>query len=224
MIPRIPALSLLAGLLALAPGGGSAQEDSGYSIRPGDRVTVEVFSSAGQRIDVVAGERVVDRTGQIHLPYVGAIRVQGLDENALRGVLVTAYGGFYPEPVVNVKVELRVNITGAVPRPGQYYLNPTATIIDAMAQAGGTNPELSVTSQVYPSNPREIRLVRDGERYVLNLHPAEADPQTLALRIQSGDWIHVPTRAQSVIRDQVVLWGGVVSLLSGIATLILVAR
>lgn len=223
MRPRIPPSLLLAGLLALVPRAGEAQSDSYYSVRPGDKVTIEVFSSAGQRIDVVVGERVVDRNGEIHLPFVGTIRAQGLDENALRNLLIETYGAFYPDPVVNVRVELRVNITGAVPRPGQYYLHPTATIIDAITLAGGTNPEYSVTAQVYPANAKEVRLLRDGQRYTLNFHPNEATPETLNLRIQSGDWIHVPTRTQSFIRDQIMLWGGVVSFISGVTTLILVA-
>ena len=223
MRTRIPPFLLLAGLFALAPAVATAQQESYYAIRPGDRITLEIFSSAGQKIDVVGGERVVDRNGDIHLPFIGTFRAQGLDQNSLRSAMVAAYGSFYPDPVVNVKVELRINITGAVGRPGQYYVDPTARIVDALAEAGGTGAEFATYGNTIASNPRQIRLIRDGRSIILNLHPAEATQEALDLQIQSGDWIHVPPQTRSATRDNVLFWGSIVSLLSGVASLVLLA-
>lgn len=223
MRTRIPPFLLLAPLLALAPALATAQQESSYAIRPGDRITLEIFSSAGQKIDVVAGERVVDRNGEIHLPFIGTFRAQGLDQNSLRSAMVAAYEAYYDGPVVNVKVELRINITGAVGRPGQYYVDPTSRVVDALAVAGGTGVEFAMFTNIIPSNPREVRLVRDGQSFILNLHPAEATQEALELQVQSGDWIHVPPQPRSATRDNILFWGSIVSLLSGVASLILLA-
>ena len=215
----------LAGFLALAPASALAQQESLYALRPGDRVTIEVFTSAGEKVDVVAGERILDRNGDVYLPYLGTIHADGLDQNSLRELLVAGFAGFYAEPVVNVKVQLRVNVTGAVPKPGQYFLDPTATLLDALSSAGGANTEFAVTGNMIPGDAKNIQLVRDGVRQVLNFHPAEISDETLQLRIRSGDWLHVPSENKTAVRDQVLFWGGLVSLASStISLVILIAR
>lgn len=203
----------------------TAQAEASYSIRPGDRVTVELFTAAGERVGVVEGERILDRRGDIYLPYVGTLRASGMDQNSLRELLVERYDTYYADPVVSVKVELRVNITGAVASPGRYYLDPTATLLDAIAAAGGANPEYAVVGNQIPSDPREVRLVRDGSRITLNFHPSEVTDEVLAMRIHSGDWIHVPPEDRTALRDQILFWGSLVSFASGLASLIvLLAR
>ena len=212
---------MVAGLLALQPFPALAQEEVAYALRPGDKVTVEVFTSAGDKVDVVAGERILDRNGDVFLPYVGTLRAAGLDQNSLREVLVAGYAAFYAEPVVNVKVELRVNVTGAVPRPGQFFMDPTTTLIDALSIAGGSNPEYAVVGTQIAGDPRRVRLAREGVRTVLNLHPAEISEETLHMRVRSGDWLHVPPETKTAVRDQVLFWGGLISLTSSVVTLVL---
>lgn len=221
MLPR--ALSALL-LVMLGSAGSPAHltaQDVGYSIRSGDRVTTQLFSAAGEEVGVIAGERIVDRNGDVFLPFVGSIRVAGLDETGLRELLTERYGTFYDQPVVDVQVELRVNITGAVGQPGQYYLDPTATVADAMAEAGGVGPEFAVTTLQIPADPENVRLVRDGETQLLNLRPQDISNEVLNMRIQSGDWYHVPYRQRSRIRDEVTFWGSVVSFAASVVGLVI---
>jgi polysaccharide biosynthesis/export protein len=221
MSSRVHITCLVAGFLALAPLSAPAQEDAAYTLRPGDKVTIEVFTSAGEKVDVIAGERILDRTGDIYLPYVGTVRAAGLDQNSLRELLVGGYGSFYSEPVVNVKVQLRVNVTGSIPRPGQYFLDPTATLLDALSAAGGANTEYAVIGSQIPGDPRHVQLVREGVRQILNFHPAEISDETLHMRIGSGDWIHVPPETKTAVRDQVLFWGSLLSLTSSVISLVL---
>ncbi len=203
----------------------AAQEGGTYAIRPGDRVTLDVFTAAGERVDVVSGSRIVDRNGALYLPYVGSVRAAGLDQTALREELTRRYGTFYDQPVVNVKVELRVNVTGSVGRPGQYYLDPSATVIDALSEAGGPASEIVVNSIQIPSDQSQVRLVRDGQTIVLNVRPDEITPDVIQMRIHSGDWLHVPARRRSRIRDELTFWGSVTSFATSVVVLIiLVAR
>ncbi len=209
----------------MVPRSASAQEGVVYALRPGDKVTLEVFTSAGEKVDVVAGERILDRNGDVYLPFVGTVQAAGLDQNSFREVLVAGYGSFYADPVVNVKVQLRVNVTGAVPKPGQYYLDPTATLLDALSSAGGANTEFAVAGNTIPGDSRNVQLVRDGARQVLNFHPSQIADETFNMRIRSGDWLHVPAENKSAVRDQVLFWGSLISLASStISLVILIAR
>jgi polysaccharide export outer membrane protein len=222
MPTRAPSTLLLVLLFLLfaagLPGAAAAQE--AYGIRAGDRVTTQLFSAAGEEVEVIAGERIVDRNGDVFLPLVGSIRVAGLDETGLRRLLTERYATFYDQPVVDVRVQLRVNVTGAVGRPGQYFVDPTATVADALAEAGGVTPELAVAAIQIPSDPENVRLVRDGETLILNLRPEEVSQEVLDMRVQSGDWFHVPYRRRSQLRDDVTFWGSVVSFAASVVGLI----
>ncbi len=210
------ALTLTA-LVLFGAGSLSAQEKQlSYELRPGDQVTISVFTAAGEQVGVVSGQRIINRAGDIFLPYVGTVHVAGLDENGLRELLTQRYGGFYSDPVVDVKANLRVSITGAVGRPGQYFLDPTSTIIDAIANAGGMGSEVAVAANQIPSDQGAVRLVRDGKTFLLDLRPGEAADSVLNMRIKSGDWINVPTRGRSKIRDDVQFWGGMLSFVTSI--------
>lgn len=220
MLPWLRALLALGLGIGLLASSLTAQAEDAYVLRPGDKVTVEVFTAAGEKVSVVEGERILDRNGDVYLPYVGTIRAAGRDQNTLRELLVREYNRFYADPVVDVNVELQVNVTGAVRVPGRYFLDPTARIFDAVAAAGGANLEYATTALQIPSDQRRVQLVRDGERMILNLHPAEVTDETLRMRINSGDWVHVPAEDRTAVRDQILFWGSLVSFASGVASLI----
>jgi protein involved in polysaccharide export with SLBB domain len=221
MLPSVRSLLVFA-LLLVAP--VSAQEVATYAIRPGDRVTLDVFTAAGERVDVVSGSRIIDRNGALYLPYVGSVHAAGLDETALREELTRRYGTFYDQPVINVKVELRVNVTGSVGRPGQYYLDPSATVIDALAEAGGPSSELAVNTYQIPSDQSRVRLVRDGQTFELNVRPDEITPEVIQMRIHSGDWLHVPARKRSRVRDELTFWSTVTSFVTSVVVLVILVN
>ena len=214
-------LFLLCAALPLVGQPVLAQEPAEvYALRPGDKIEVTVFTAAGQKIDVVEGERILDRSGKVFLPFVGTVQVMGLDQDELRQLLVDRYSPYYSDPVVNVKVMLRVNVTGAVSTPGQLFLDPTATVLDAVASAGGMGPEIAVSNIQIPADQSAVRLVRDGETTILNLRADEIQPEVLAMRIRSGDWIHVPYRPRSRIRDELLFWGNLISFAASVVGLI----
>ena len=217
MLPRTLAVLVPALLLAMPL---EAQTEAPYMLRPGDRVTIDVYTAAGQRVDVVSGVHILDRDGNVYLPYIASVHLSGLDEPAARELLVERYAHFYDAPVVNMKVELRVNVTGAVGRPGQYYLDPSATIIDALSNAGGIGSEVAVSSIQVESDPAHVRLVRDGRTMLLDMRPDEISDAVIKMRIRSGDWIHVPPRPRSRIRDELTFWGSILSFTSSIVALI----
>jgi hypothetical protein len=58
--------------------------------------------------------------------------------------------------------------------------------------------------------------LRDGQTSLLDLRPESPSRVMLEMRIQSGDWIHVPPKARSRIRDDITFWSGVISLVTSV--------
>ena len=206
-----------------APATGAAQDAGAhqYALRPGDRIEIDLYTSAGIEVPVVRGERYLDVNGEVFLPYVGPINVLGMQQSELRLELTRLYAEFFSEPVLDVQVKLRVSVTGSVRISGQYYMPPTATVLDAIAEAGGMAPELTAPGlNNIPADQSQVRLVRDGMAHILNLRPDEVVDSILHLPVQSGDWIHVPNQARSKVRDEIQFWTGVLGFVANIVAIV----
>ncbi|MBI4540950.1 MAG: polysaccharide biosynthesis/export family protein [Gemmatimonadetes bacterium] len=193
------------------------QADDG--VRAGDMVTIEFFTAAGVRPAELSGEHTVDRDGQLVLPYVGRISVQGLNALEMRELLTQRFSQFYENPILVVRVQLTVNVTGVVRIPGHYLVDPSATLVDALARAGGVLEELGGGSGQL-ANSRSVRLVRGGRTHVVDLRPDALTREISDLRVQSGDWLHVPPAPRSRWRDNLQL---AASMLTVAASVIFIA-
>ena len=173
----------------------------------------------------VSGERTVDPNGELFLPFLGTVSVLGMESAEIRILLEERYGALYSNPVVEVVTLVNVNITGAVRTPGQYFVPPSATLVDALALAGGATSEIDLAIQGGASDPGQVRLVRDGVGTVIDLRPLTIRPEVIELLVQSGDWLYVPRAESSQLRENVAFWGSVTSTLFTAASLIvLLAR
>lgn len=206
-------------LIALSP--SLSAQDATYGVQPGDKVTLDFFTAAGVRSLEIAGERKVDRNGEIFLPFLGTIAVLGKDAEAIRALLVDRYSVLFSEPVLQVVVQLRVNITGMVRRPGSFYVDPTLTVLDALAEAGGSSGEIDLGTGAGAADASQVRLVRrSGELRILDLRPDHITQENQSIKIQSGDWIHVPPQAQSRLRDDIQFYGSLMAILVSMASLV----
>jgi polysaccharide export outer membrane protein len=194
-------------------------------VQPGDQVRIALYTSAGTRLNEVSGERTVDPNGELFLPFLGTVSVVGLGTADIRRLLEERYGALYSNPVIEVVTQVSINITGAVRNPGQFYVPPSATLVDALARAGGATSETDIGLQGGASDPSQVRLVRDGVGTMVDLRPLAVRPEVVDLLVQSGDWLYVPTAARSQLRENVTFWGSVFSTLFTAASLIvLIAR
>lgn len=217
---KILALSLLLAPLTLVPIGPVSAQESG--VRAGDKVTIDFYTAAGNQLSEITGERVVDRDGELFLPFVGTVRVENLTAAQIRELLTQRFSTFFSEPVVEVTVLIKVNVTGAVARPGSFFLDPSSTVIDALSGAGGTGTGLDLRGiGGGAADARHVRLVRDEETQVLNLDPLDGDQSAIYLPVQSGDWLHVPPVPRSRTRENVQFWGTIVSLTAGVVGVII---
>jgi protein involved in polysaccharide export with SLBB domain len=74
-------------------------------------------------------------------------------------------------------------VLGAVKNPGLYPVDPTMTVADVLALAGGVAPE---------GNPEKGSLIRGGERLDVRLSQRTKIADT---PVQSGDQLYVPQRS-----------------------------
>lgn len=181
----------------------SVQTDIGssaeYRIGVGDKLGVRVF----QVEDLSFDELVVDTSGNINLPLIGAVQGAGLTaaemSTAIAGRLAAQY---LRNPQVSVTVKeaasQKITVDGAVTKPGVYEMRGSTSLLQAVAMAEGPTRVADLTKvAVFRSieGRRSVALfdlsaIRQGR---------EADPQVLG-----DDVIVVDTsRLNSALREVV---------------------
>jgi len=112
--------------------------EQNYRIAPLDTLTVKVF-----KMPDLSGDYEVDLTGNLSLPLIGSIPAAELTTAELNQRLTERYGAKYlenPDITVGVKASTRRSVTvdGAVKQSGSFPISGPTTLIQAVAQAGGT--------------------------------------------------------------------------------------
>jgi polysaccharide export outer membrane protein len=120
------------------PGEGSrtAHSDSSYVIGADDVLAINVWKEPD-----ISRSIPVRSDGKISLPLVGELTAGGQTPLQLEQEITRRLANYISEPEVTVIVQdsksQRINILGMVVRPGTYMLTGSATILDAIAMAGG---------------------------------------------------------------------------------------
>lgn len=181
---RTNRLLLTAVLLALAPAIAPAQQQPVASaprvqyLQPGDVVRLNIW-----REPDMSGEFIVDEAGMVVFPRVGEYRVLDDSPETLKARLLADYQQYLRNPSIEITVLRRVRIVGAVNNPGLHLVDPTVTVADALALAGGATLN---------GDPNKIRIIREGVEIAVNVR---ADLRITDSPIQSGDQIYVPERS-----------------------------
>ncbi|SMH40817.1 polysaccharide biosynthesis/export family protein [Mesorhizobium australicum] len=109
-------------------------------IAPGDILEVSVF-----QVPDLSRTAQVDSVGRVSLPLIGVIPAAGKSVRTFENDVKIAYGrDFLQSPQVSVLVKEsaanRVTVDGEVRRAGVFPLPPSASLLDAVALAGGFSP------------------------------------------------------------------------------------
>src|SRR5690606_28280450 len=112
-----------------------------YAIAQGDRIAVRMWGAR-----TFDGVLVVDIQGNIFLPEIGPIKVEGITNDRLAQRVRASVAQVYTD---NVKVytnllgtqPLGVFVTGAVPYPGRYPGAKDDSVLYYLARAGGIDPQ-----------------------------------------------------------------------------------
>jgi polysaccharide export outer membrane protein len=161
-------------------------------LMPGDMIQLHFWREPG-----LSGDYTVDQNGRVVLPILGARYVTATAPADLQQQLLTEYDRELRNQTVRITLFRRVRILGAVRNPGLYHVDPTMTLGDALALAGGATPDGKLS---------DIRIMRN-HREIL----AHVDRGSLvAEHLWSGDQILVPERSW-LSRNSRILVGGLLS-------------
>jgi polysaccharide export outer membrane protein len=144
-----------------------------YRIQPNDILSVRFQSLTSEEFDVFNREttvqmngnlqtgslmmgELVDEFGQIDLPAIGRVTVQGLTVFAAQDTLQRLANKFVEDPVVKVRLlNYRITILGEVNREGSITLsNNRVSMLEALGLAGGIG-ELGDRSKIKLIRQRE---------------------------------------------------------------------
>jgi polysaccharide export outer membrane protein len=189
------------GLVLALPCASRAQQDVATArteapLVPGDLIRINIW-----REPDLTGEFLVQEDGTAVLPRIGPVNVTGYTPATLKQNLVTEYSKTLINPSIEVVVLRRILITGEVGGEGVYPVDPTMSLVEVLALAGG--PAASAKKD-------EVILVRDGREIEIDLDDPIA-VRDVALR--SGDQLVVP-RANTWIRNWQVMLGVISSTIS----------
>lgn len=147
-------------------------------LRPGDAVRLELRDEPD-----LTEEYPVGPSGDVMFPLVGPVRVAGRPFEEVRAQLREAYARELARPDFLATPLMRVTVTGEVAEPGLVMAEPTLTLADLVAMAGGALPT---------AKRDRVDLLRDGERRELDFSTGSS---ALLMPPQSGDALHVPRRS-----------------------------
>ncbi|HYR41486.1 MAG TPA: polysaccharide biosynthesis/export family protein [Terriglobia bacterium] len=131
--------SLLASAFAQRPATNPisrAYGESEFKLGPDDVIEVFVYKEPELSPTVV-----VRPDGKISLPLIGELSVTGKTAVELQKEIGQRLAQYIAEPAVNVIVKevnsAKVSVLGEVKTPGMYKIKDRATVLDAVALAGG---------------------------------------------------------------------------------------
>lgn len=106
---------------------------------PSDVIEVRVYGEPE-----LSGTHQVGAEGEVRLPLVGDVPVEGLTPDQTQVKIEEAYNGAYlKDAQVSVLVKeynsRRIYVLGQVKKPGNYAYEPRMTVIGAIAVAGGAS-------------------------------------------------------------------------------------
>ena len=146
-------------------------------LAPGDAIQLAFW-----REPQLGGDFPVDESGTVVLPLLGVRTVAQRSASELKRTLLEEYGQQIRNQEVRITLLRRVRILGAVKNPGLYRVDPTMTVVDALALAGGATEQGKL---------KGVRVYRDGKQVG---SPLDLNARLLP-QLRSGDQIVVPERS-----------------------------
>ena len=126
-------------IMALAWATNVMAQDPNYTVKPGDLLSISVWKEPD-----LQKETLVRPDGSFSFPLVGEVDAKGKTVADLNKTLSQRLTKFISDPVVTVSIQEikgnKVYVIGQVTRPGEFIMNPTVDVMQALSMAGGTTP------------------------------------------------------------------------------------
>jgi polysaccharide export outer membrane protein len=168
------------------PATASSAQD-GVVIQDGDVVRVRVFNQ--EPLSTGADGEKVRPDGKIALPVVGEIMARGKKPSQLQIEIQDKLKSVIVAPSVTVSVaagtEMKVSVVGEVKNSGVFALEHGATVLHALAAAGGLSDyaDADKVFVVRRALPQRVRFRYQDLR--------SADPKSISFLLQAGDVVVV---------------------------------
>lgn len=170
------------------------------TLAPGDKIAVSIWGhddlSVGSIHTVYSTPEesgkwlMIDDRGEVNLPQVGKVKLEGLTPAKAEEKLVGVYSQFIQKPILNLRLlNSQVTVLGEVQRPGNYVFHTDqARLVDMIGRASGLTDYAKTT---------EIKIIRGTEIIKVDLTDASANETMVIAR----DVIYVgPGRSKSFDR------------------------
>jgi polysaccharide biosynthesis/export protein len=163
-----------------------AYGDSEFRLGPDDVLEVFVWKEPELSTTVV-----VRPDGKVSLPLIGELLSSGKTATELQKEVTIKLAQYISEPVVNVIVKevnsAQISVLGEVKNPGMYKIKNRATVVDALALAGG------FTEYAKRSKVTVIRSTKAGEQkhFQLNVNDQIKGSKGDLFYVQPYDKIYV---------------------------------
>ena len=180
-----------------------------YRIGPGDIVNITVWDhpeltlpTGVQAQSTTFDGQLVASNGDMYYPFAGTFHVAGMTVAQLRSYLVLHLKSYIESPQLSARVVSyqadRVEVTGAVNKPGTITLNNTTQgVLQAIDLAGGLATNAS---------RRRAILIRHGKRYIVDVAGLLSGDRVVPNPVlEAGDSIHIPDNSG----DEVFMLGAV---------------
>lgn len=116
-----------------------------YQVKPGDLLQIAVWREPELQRPVL-----VRPDGGFSFPLAGEVDARGRSVADIQKLLTDRLKKFISDPVVTVSVqEVRGNkvyVIGQVTKPGEFIVNPSVDVMQALSMAGGTTPFASLAN------------------------------------------------------------------------------
>jgi polysaccharide biosynthesis/export protein len=175
------------GILCLLRTGLAPAQDASYTVRPGDILKVSVWKEPE-----LQGPILIRPDGGFSFPLVGEVDGRGKTVAELQAIVTQRLSKYISDPVVSVSVtEIhgnKVYVIGQVAKPGEFIVNPSVDVMQALSMAGGMTPFASSSN---------IIILRHNGTAKTALHfdysdVAKGRKLDDDIQLQSGDVVVVP--------------------------------
>ncbi|SDE72248.1 MULTISPECIES: polysaccharide biosynthesis/export family protein [Kordiimonas] len=168
-----------------------------YEIAVGDKISLKMWGGFE-----FTGELVVDAQGNVFLPEVGPIAVQGVRNEDLNAVVTESVKRVFKKNVgvyasLDGAEPVKIFVTGFVEQPGLYAGHASDSVLFFLDQAGGVDPNRG--------SFLEIKVLRGGQVYrTVNLYDFILTGIMPVFQLSDGDTIVVtPVKAQAGVLGDV---------------------
>jgi protein involved in polysaccharide export with SLBB domain len=173
--------------------GLSGDTPPSLTLMPGDRVNIELSSSAVTPLPNV----LIEAAGTVHVPLAGDIEVRGLGlvqaEQKLKEALKRYDSLIHVTVTINALDGHKITVVGAVRTPGVVPLPPAARVADVIMLAGGTIVNLVNGQLVSGSDLRTAKLIRDAQNVPIDFEKAMGGDPIHNVFMHAGDQIYIPS-------------------------------